>query len=242
MEAETENPLQSWLYADAIIGSLTVLLHIDKLRQGPGDNTVSERSIRAARMVLDTISKFDVTVGASQHQGGLRTYGLAFYPFRAFFALYYHIINSDNAEEYQEDILRLERIGLILSKAAATRFEYIPIAKAITSLNQVAKHVQQIRTTTPAKQWDVIYPPQTMSAQDQRAEGWEQQQEIPQGFFADWMLQFDDKQFPAVVGFQEAAAQPDFEPAAYMQTLENRFAGELWNYGWWDAEVEPIVS
>jgi hypothetical protein len=122
MEAKRHKPLESWGYADCIVGLLNMVLQIEKLRRTGKDNTVSERSVRASRMILDTIVKLDELTRDRKDYAALHTYCIAFYPFRAFFALYYHILLSKDPDVYSEDVKRLERIDVVMKRAAQSRF------------------------------------------------------------------------------------------------------------------------
>lgn len=249
MEAQNGHPLKSWVYADTIVGVLNIVLQMERLRHGSNVNTVTPRSLRVARLVLDATVRFEELTNKSKVHGSLYMYCIAFYPYRAFFMLYYHILQSDDPADYKDDILRLERIGAVMAKAARVRFEYVPIAKAIASLNQVAKHIQQSKTSkSPAKQWN-NWPPTTPDSLDQRlmADSVTRQLQQGQGTTPDmmmdfqqddtmqWLPRFGDVPFTGPVDFQQAVAQPDFQPVEYMQQVEHQFQGGNWYNGWWDA-------
>ena len=254
MEGSKDKPLQSWAYADAIVGLLTMVLQMDKLRQGK-DDAVSQRSVRASRMILDTIVKLDDMTRHNKHFAALYTYCIAFYPFRAFFALYYHILSNKDPELYKEDVKRLERIDMVMKRAALTRFEYVPISKAISSLNQVTKHMQETQTTSPGQQWTGIWPPQHPTSLDESvmAPIAVQHQIVHDESVVDlsgicdtsqpmqWLPDFGNMHFSTTADLQQAAALPDFEPVEYMQTLENQFTEGNWNH-WWNANDESILG
>jgi hypothetical protein len=167
---------------------------------------------------------------------------------RSVFALYYHILDSDNPNQYGEDIRRLERIGAAMMLAAQTRYEYLPLANAIASLNSIAKHVQQIRSNTDSRKWEQFWPPDAPSAQDERLikagapaqfptdqldETLGHSLELQPIDFVQWHgCDANTQAFSA--DLQQAVAQPDFQPLEYMQTLEDRFTSGSWNYNWWD--------
>lgn len=207
---------------------------------------MSARSVRASRMVLDTIVKLDEMTRKNKNYAALYTYCIAFYPFRAFFALYYHILQSKDLDMYKEDIKRLERIDVVMTRAAQTRFDYIPISKAISSLNQVTKHMQQ----TQISKWNGIWLPHDPTALDERAMA---PFPLPRQFpdqndemdlagceklsnLAQWLPDFGDMQFSSAADLQQAAAQPDFQPVEYMQVLETQITGGNWHYNWWNAD------
>lgn len=225
-----------------------MVLQMDKLRQADDDDAVSQRSVRASRLILDTIVKLDELTRHNQNFAALYTYCIAFYPFRAFFALYYNILLNKDPELHREDVQRLEKIDMVMKRAALTRFEYVPISKAISSLNQVTKHIQKSDTIRPGQQWTGMWPHQqptstggsliTTSAMQPQIAAHENMPELA-GIYdtpesMQWLPGFGDMQFSTAADLQEAAAQPDFEPVQYMQTLENQFTGGNWHHYWWN--------
>lgn len=248
MKAHSKKPIDSWLFTDIIVGALNILLQMEKLRQNDNETTVTERSLRVSRLILDTTIDFDETLRtSSKHNGLLYMYCIAFYPFRACFSLYYHILLSNDPQEYSEDVERLEKIGTVTTAAAQMRFEWIPIAKAIQSLNKVARHIQQTQASSSKTQWADSWPihqppaiasnanhPETVSdALDMLPV------EIPHPDFAQWLPDLGDVPVSTTENFQHAAAQPDFRPVAYMQAIEDQFAEKNWNYSWWDVN-DPV--
>jgi hypothetical protein len=167
-------------------------------------------------------------------------YCIAFYPFRAYFSLYYHILLSNDQAEYEEDVQRLKDIGKVTSKAAKVRCEWEPIAKAILSLNRMTDHVRQ-RTQPP--QNDTADVPLSISREDQSLLPLAQMEHGNAAELGNdnmpfsWPPDFGDMHFATTEAFQEAAAQPDFRPLEYMQMLENQFAGHDLNYGLWEGEM-----
>lgn len=234
-----KKPLESWAMADTIVGSLNILLQMDKLRQTT-EPLVSERSLRASRLILDTTIAFDETLRTShKYNGLLYMYCIAFYPFRACFSLYYHILLSKNPAEYSKDVERLEKISKVTLNAAQMRCEWAPIAKAILSLNQVTRHIQQSRQLPVSDQWNTTWPGNSSSASGSG----ETQAEatnlmcgtLPvdlQTDFTQWLPDLGDMHFTTAEDFQQAAAQPDFRPVEYMQAIEDQFSGKNWTYGW----------
>lgn len=261
MESQISSPLKAWAYADTVVGSYNLLLHIDRLRTDNPASNVSQRSLRVSRVLLDATVKFDEMTQKSKVHGALYMYCIAFYPFRAFFALYYHILTSDNPDKYKEDIVRLERISAVLKKAAAVRSEYIPIAKAVVSLNNVAKQIQIARTSeSPAKQWNAVgaWPPHTPDSLDRHILGVPAPRhsqsglqtssgttpDLPMDFQQSnmqWLPNFGDIQFNTAEDFQQLAAQPNFQPIEYMQAVENQFQGVDWYSNMWDENAAPII-
>lgn len=246
MTAHIDNPIQSYMYNECLVASLTVMLQMDKLRQQPGSNTVSDRSLRASRMLLDAIVTFDEAVGAKMQHEGLSMYSITFWSFRAFFTLYYHILGNDSPNGHQDDMRQLERLAASFKKAAQTRFEYGPIAKAVKSLNEFARSFQKARSISPARQWDVAYSPNRIDVEPLNLTGAE---ESPSGhggsewdsmqFFQYWNPSFGDIQLKSpLTDVQDLTSQSAFEPVSYVQAVERQFAGTLWNYGWWDTNFQ----
>lgn len=254
MKTQGEKFLQSWTYADLALGANNVLLQMDKLRLTSKHTVVSRRSIRAARVIIDSLLDFhQMTISSKEHQA-LYMHGIAFYPFRAVFSLYYHILSSSNPEEYKDDISRLERLAAVMATAGKTRSEYIPVANAVASLNHVAKHVQLTQTSqSPTRQWDGLWSPSTFQLQDQGfcvADSVVSQKAIScqpvttadqQTHFAHWLPEFDGIQFATVQDFQHAAELESFQPLEYMQAVENEFTGRDWGTEWWNVAIdEPL--
>jgi hypothetical protein len=224
---------------------------MDKLRQPGTQGSVSPRSVRASRMILDTIVELDQMTKDDKNYTSLSTYCIAFYPFRAFFVLYYHILLSKDPSLYTEDVRRLKRIETFMKRAAESRFEYIPISRAISSLNQVTKHMRQPQASVPAQRAPDVWPPwgpgflggQVMAQMFPSAAP-QEQSNGPIDLFGSyqtpdsmqWLPDFGDMQFNTSADLQKAAAQPDFEPVEYMQTVESQFTGGSWHYNWWDNE------
>lgn len=235
-----QKPLESWMIADTIIGSLNILLQMDKVRLA-NEPLVSERSLRASRQILDTTINFDETLRTGhKHNGLLYMYCIAFYPFRACFSLYYHILLSNNPDDYSEDVQRLEKIGNVTMTAAQMRFEWIPIAKAILSLNQVVRHIRQNQESYPKTQWTSGWPIHAASTSgadmlsSAAITSTDNALSMPMESddLAQWSPDLGDIRFMTAEDFQQAAAQPDFRPVEYMQAIEDQlFVGKNWNYG-----------
>ncbi|ETN39196.1 uncharacterized protein HMPREF1541_05419 [Cyphellophora europaea CBS 101466] len=241
MESYAKKPMDSWLCADTIVGTLNILLEMDKLRQSGAEPMVSERSKRAARLILDTTINFDEMLrNSSKPHGALYMYCIAFYPFRAFFSLYYHILKCDDPADCEQDVLRLDKIGTVMVRAAQSRFEWIPIAKAIVSLNQVTKFMQQRQDMSSTTPWEDAWPERSNSGHLLSIEQAHMADSVSRGLplvlqqpeFAQWLPDHEGMHFSTAADFQHAAAQPDFRPIEYMQAIEEQFAERGWNYGW----------
>ena len=269
MEQQTSDALKAWAYGDTVIGIYNLILHMDKLRTVGSNNNhvnsnVTPRSLRLSRLLLDVTVKFDETTRSEKQHGAIYMYCIAFYPFRAFFSLYYHVLTSNDPDDYKEDILRLERMCAVIRKAASVRFEFTPIAKAIVSLNNVVKQIQIARTAeSPLKQWDAAldytstmpqpphsideHSPSTITSLHPDVAAVQVHQistgpahTAPSDYFnplgMDWLPKFGGHQFNSPQDFQHIAAQPDFQPVEYMQTVETQFEGGAWYSSMWNAD------
>jgi hypothetical protein len=261
MEAQVNKHIESWIYADAIIGVSIIVLQIDKLRQTEQTNPAlfSPRSVRASRLILDTIVKLhDVTLH-SKIYAALYTYCISFYPFRAFFVLYYHILACKDPDLCKEDVTRLEKMDMIMKQAARTRFEYVPISSATSSLNKITKYLQQTQMTSQRQLWtkseclshqtafDEL--PGTHNTAAYQVPDWEgvinsfDTQQPSQTM--QWLPNFGNLQLPTASNFAEVVSQPGFEPVEYMQAFESQFSGGDWAYAWWNVEDPsslPVTS
>lgn len=245
VSAHKDDRLQSYMYSECLVAAITMILQMDKLRQLSPTGSISSRSLVAARMLVDAIVAFDNTAGPSVQHEGLSMYNVAFWSFRGFFALYYHILNCHDTNDHHADLYRLEQIAATCTKAAKARFEYGPIAKAIVSLNRFARNFEKARRTASANSMDaaclsqgqdmaylglttIDQPPSSHSET-----GWDGMQ-----FFQHWGPISGDMQLDSTAaGRQQVTAQTEFEPTSYVQAVERQFLGSLWNYGWWDANI-----
>lgn len=186
-------------------------------------------------------------------------YSIAFYPFRAFFSLYYHILLSNDPKDYKDDILRLERLVAVITKASTVRFEFIPIAKAVLSLNNVAKQIQIAKTSqSPSKQWNTfdlssLQTPRSDNTGSQNETGDVSARRASDGmaaqtvlfddgldimnrnpFGAHWLPDFGDFRLTSTDDLQQLVNMPNFQPVEYMQAVEHQFQGASWDAGMWD--------
>lgn len=226
--------------ADTILGSFNILLQMDKLRQAT-ESTISERTLRISRLILDTTINFEETLRTShKHSGLLYMYCIAFYPFRAFFSLYYHILVSNSPAECNDDVDRLQKLGTVAMNAAQMRYEWQPIAKAILSLNQVTKYIQQSQRTSVNGHWMTSWDSAQSMVPGQETASIPGMDSLPldqQPDFTQWLPDLGDMHFATAEDFQQAAAQPDFRPIEYMQAIEDQFSGRNMQYGWWDGNA-----
>jgi hypothetical protein len=266
MAIQKDDTIKAWAYAETVIGTFTMLLHMDKLRTDNSKVHVTPRSLRISRVLVDAVLKFNEITQRSTVHGALYMYSIAFYPFRGFFSLYYHILTSDNPEDYKDDILRLERVCAVMRKAATVRFEYIPIAKAVVGLNNVAKQIQIAQTSqSPARQWNALgdrpsLTPQSSTEQYMMMTSGAGTLQDPSGVYGsipangmdfgldqapnmDWVPVLGDfNDFGKTGDFQQMAAMPDFQPVEYLQAVEDHFQGSDWysNPNVWDGRSVPM--
>lgn len=75
MEIQQENnTLKAWAYAETIIGTYNLLLHMDKLRILDPAVNVTPRSLRISRVLLDATVKFSEITQKSKAHGALYMY------------------------------------------------------------------------------------------------------------------------------------------------------------------------
>lgn len=90
---------------------------------------------------------------------------ISFYPFCAFFTLYYHILSSTDLAECESDICSLEALVEIMADIASVRPDFAPIANALGALNDVSRAVHSGRA--PAQGLTVVFQgPQPPASQD----------------------------------------------------------------------------
>lgn len=80
---------------------------------------------------------------------------LSFYPFCAFFTLYYHILSSTDLGECESDICSLEALVSIIAVKSSVRPDFAPIANALGALNDVSRAVHSGRA--PAQGLAVVF-------------------------------------------------------------------------------------
>ncbi|KAK2794501.1 hypothetical protein FQN52_008079 [Onygenales sp. PD_12] len=283
MKTSTKDPMAMWILADVRVAAYTTIILMERKLYGDEYSTVSPRMLRAARIVLDSIFQFasldsdtsgKLSSAATSEEESQRRRRrnstplianamrslISFYPFSAFFSLYYHIIACPDPENCKEDISALERLGAILRSAACVQTEFVPISNAINALNQVSRVIQEQRRTiarAPCLQGTPLQVPDMPSSHGQRpAFAKRPQQQAGAGYTTPpspnpnpmtTSAETPQIQFPAppedLFSSMEIPMLPDasmiefedgFEPMEYMRAVENEFIGRNWHESWWN--------
>lgn len=153
---------------------------------------------------------------------------LTFYPFCAFFALYYHILSCSNPEDCKEDIQILEEVGRVLESVKSLRSEIIPISNAVNALNHITKAIQENRIASAATKTTQPMPSIIPSTEYPPT-----QQNYPLGFDAMSgvdipQINFLDSTLDLPVDLGEG-----FQPMEYTRAVENELVGRNWHENWW---------
>lgn len=249
MRASPDDSMRTWFFAELVIGAYCFVTHMERLRLANIGQTTSELSLRASRMVVDTIIEHHSLAKETRHRG-LSLYWMAFYPFHAQFTLYYNILEMPNSEGAKADIQRLEMYGAVTQDVSRSRFEYVPIAKAIESLNRISRYVyeaRQSRTSTPV--WSTtplhgdmmpIVPMNSASLERTQQMSAQDQELMSSADFMHFFPAFDGYQPENSEQFRNMVNAEHFEPVTYMQQIENQFVGTHANYGnWWETYNTP---
>ncbi|CAI7611529.1 unnamed protein product [Penicillium pancosmium] len=114
--------LTSWLFVDSIVAFYSCIIYMRR-KTSVIDEKVHSQAVRAARNILAIIIEWLAT----------------FYPFCAFFTLYYHILSSTDSDEYEDDIQTLEKVVQYMTKIASVRPDFVPLVDAMRALNEVSR-------------------------------------------------------------------------------------------------------
>ncbi|KAL5044363.1 hypothetical protein BDW71DRAFT_209366 [Aspergillus fruticulosus] len=136
--------VQSWLYAESTIAFHSFIIYMRRKTSTTAMST-HPQAVRAARAIISIIhewSERDMTPGGYQC---CYIFLITFYPFCAFFTLYYHILSSTDPSEREEDICSLEKVVRLMTQAASVRPDFVPIANAMGALNDVSRAVHSGR-------------------------------------------------------------------------------------------------
>ena len=169
---------------------------------------------------------------------------LTFYPFCAFFILYYHILSCGNLDDCKDDIRALEKIGVILEHAIQVQTEFIPISNAVNALNRISKIIQEHRPAPKPSTIPHMSQPQTAAAVPQQQQP--QQQTFPvsgpshaqQGYPQDVNLTIGTD-IPQFNFFGPSSDLPvsfgsEIQPMGYTRAIENQFVARNWHENWWN--------
>ncbi|KAL4952086.1 hypothetical protein BDW69DRAFT_168565 [Aspergillus filifer] len=140
---------KSWLYAESVIAFHSFIIFMRR-KASDTDQVPHPQAVEAARLVIGTIYEWwERHVSPTKEHQGYNSHLVTFYPFCAFFTLYYHIMSSDDPSDCEEDICTLEKVVNIMSEIALIRPNFVPIANAMRALNDVSRAVHSRREPLP---------------------------------------------------------------------------------------------
>ncbi|KAL4999799.1 hypothetical protein BDV10DRAFT_163883 [Aspergillus recurvatus] len=136
--------VKSWLYAESTIAFYSVIIYMRRKTSATAMSTHPE-AVRAARTIISIIHEWSGRIMGPDGDQCSYIHLITFYPFCAFFTLYYHILSSNDPSEREEDICSLEKVVRLMSEAASVRPDFVPIANAMSALNDVSRAVHSGR-------------------------------------------------------------------------------------------------
>ncbi|KAL2859175.1 hypothetical protein BJX68DRAFT_252221 [Aspergillus pseudodeflectus] len=139
-------PMESWIFADSVIAFYSFIIFMRR-RACSNDQIAHPQAIKAARTVIQVILEWSDKPLTGAHEGlqGFHTHLVTFYPFCAFFTLYYHILSATDPSEYEEDIASLEAAVSEMKKRASIRPDFVPLVDAMGALNDISRAVHSTR-------------------------------------------------------------------------------------------------
>ncbi|KAL4745758.1 hypothetical protein BDW72DRAFT_198349 [Aspergillus terricola var. indicus] len=133
--------VQSWLYAESAIAFHSFIIYMRRKISATVMST-HPQAVCAARAIISIIHEWSGrNIGPAGDPQCSYIHLITFYPFCAFFTLYYHILSSTDPSEREEDIRSLEKVVTLMTKAASVRPDFVPIASAMSALNDVSRAV-----------------------------------------------------------------------------------------------------
>ncbi|KAL4738350.1 hypothetical protein BDV11DRAFT_189766 [Aspergillus similis] len=137
--------IQSCLIAESAIVFHSIIIYMRRKTSATVMST-HPQAVRAARAIISIIHEWSArNMGPAVDHQCLFAYLITFYPFCAFFTLYYHILSSTDPSEREEDICSLEKVVMLMTQAASVRPDFVPIASAMSALNDVSRAVHSGR-------------------------------------------------------------------------------------------------
>ncbi|RAH80430.1 hypothetical protein BO86DRAFT_400980 [Aspergillus japonicus CBS 114.51] len=131
--------VKSWLFLETVIALHLFIIFINR-KVSSAEQIVHPQAVRSARLIISIIlEKSESPISPWGKQDDFQTHFLTFYPFGAFFTLYYHILSSTQPDEYENDLRTLERVVNMMAAAAVIRPDFAPIADAVSALNDVCR-------------------------------------------------------------------------------------------------------
>ncbi|KAL4960101.1 uncharacterized protein BDV14DRAFT_205029 [Aspergillus stella-maris] len=257
---------KSWLYAESVIAIHSFIIFMRR-KASDTDRIPHPQAVEAARIVIRTIYEWSQRhVSPTKEHQGYNSHLVTFYPFCAFFTLYYHIMSSDDASECEEDICTLEKVVSIMSEIALIRPNFVPIANAMRALNDVSRAVhsrQQLPNLTvvgPAPRSQAYYDP--VSSVDPQVPSqmpvfnpFESLQNLP----ADFPLQTPNDpsggfgvpfQLQNQVAFdwgpasdtRPGTARTVSQPVDFVRAIESELIWRDWHESWWQGSSQGGAS
>ncbi|KAL2807940.1 hypothetical protein BJX63DRAFT_55798 [Aspergillus granulosus] len=140
------DPMQTWIYVDSVIAFYSSIIFMRR-RSRSSDQVAHPQAVNASRTVIKVLLEWTdkATTPSNQVIQGFNTHLLTFYPFCAFFTLYYHILSATNPSEYEDDIRLLEAAVSTLKEKARVRPDFVPLVDALGALNDISRAVHCTR-------------------------------------------------------------------------------------------------
>jgi hypothetical protein len=137
--------VQSSLFAESAIAFHSFIVYMRRKTSATVMST-HPQAVRAARAIISIIHEWSGrNMGSAVGHQCSYIHLITFYPFCAFFTLYYHILSSTDPSEREEDICSLEKVVTLMTQAASVRPDFVPIASAMSALNDVSRAVHSGR-------------------------------------------------------------------------------------------------
>ncbi|KAL4922104.1 hypothetical protein BDW62DRAFT_207873 [Aspergillus aurantiobrunneus] len=139
--------IRSWLYLESVVALYGTIIYMRR-RVSSSDQSAHPQAVQAARLITSIIHEWSTKHVSryTEHQA-FSTCLITFYPFCAFFTLYYHILGSTNASECEDDIRILEKLVQLMTETSRSRPDFVPIANAMGVLNDVSRAVHSRQET-----------------------------------------------------------------------------------------------
>ncbi|KAL4790560.1 hypothetical protein BDV19DRAFT_382219 [Aspergillus venezuelensis] len=258
---------KSWLYAESVIAFHSFIIFMRRKALGT-DQTPHPQAVEAARLVIGTIYEWSERhVSPTKEHQGYNSHLVTFYPFCAFFTLYYHIISSDDASECEKDMCTLEKVVSIMSEIASIRPNFVPIANAMRALNDVSRAVHSHQESLPnltvvgpasrphANSNPVSSTDSQIPSQMPAFNPFESLQNLPadfppqtpddpsSGFGVPFQLQnqvaFD---WSAASDIRAGTARTVSQPVDFVRAIESELIWRDWHESWWQGNAQGGAS
>ncbi|KIX05654.1 uncharacterized protein Z518_03626 [Rhinocladiella mackenziei CBS 650.93] len=236
-----DNAISKSVFAGLVIDAYSCIILMNRKKFREDEFAVSERVVRAARMVLKAI--FASSQQPTRSVSGMLHF-ISFYPFVALFSLYYHVVvTGEDPEVSEEDLRDLERLREIVSHAAINRDELTPVANALMVLNGVCRILQDRRTSRLSTQTlTEISSPSSTLIQEELMNRITPGTVTPGTACAVAPVQAQMLPFNAELGTPLShGTSAAGNPLEYMREMESDFVSRNWHDSWWNI-VEPAMA